>query len=127
MSKGLSATQRTLRALRQEGCICGIVERWNQHVGPFGIRQDLFGFIDIIALYPSGICAIQSCGQSFAPHIQKIMENEIAPEWIKSSGTIELWGWRKIKKVRGGKQMVWKPRVVKFQLDGHGALTVDGE
>jgi hypothetical protein len=43
MAKGLSPTQRTLRALRDQGRICGIVERWNQFVGPHGIRQDLFG------------------------------------------------------------------------------------
>ena len=33
MSKGLSNTQRTLRALRQEGYICGMVERFNPYGG----------------------------------------------------------------------------------------------
>jgi hypothetical protein len=59
--KGLSPTQRTLRALRQQGCICDVAEKFNAHVGPFGIRQDLFGFIDIVALKPSGIAGIRCC------------------------------------------------------------------
>ena len=33
---GISPTQRTLRALEQQGCHSGIVERFNAHVGPFG-------------------------------------------------------------------------------------------
>jgi len=113
----MTNTQRTLRALRQEGHICGIVERWNQFVGPYGIRQDLFGFIDIISIKPIGICAIQSCGQSFRQHDTKILENENAIEWLKAGGSIELWGWRKVKKKRGGKLMIWKPRIKFYTLE----------
>ena len=51
----VSPTQRTLRALEQRGCFCGIVERFNPYAGPHGIRQDLFGIIDVVALYPNGI------------------------------------------------------------------------
>ena len=112
----LSPTQRTLRALEQQGCICGIVERFNPYAGPHGVRIDLFGFIDIIALYPTRICGIQSCGSSFSAHMIKIKGNEIAPEWIKIAD-IELWGWRKIKKKRGGRQMIWKPRVHKYTME----------
>jgi len=117
MAKGLSATQRTLRALRQQGYICGIVERFNPHVGTHGIRQDLFGFIDIIAIKPKGICAIQSCGQSFSAHMRKILENDLAVEWLKAGGHLELWGWRKIKKKRGGKLRIWSPRIHEFKLE----------
>jgi len=105
-----SPTQRTLRALEQRGCICGIVERYNSFAGPFGRRFDLFGFIDIIALYPNQIVGIQSCGASFSQHYKKIIENDRAFEWLKLGG-IELWGWRKVKKKRGGKLMIWKPRL----------------
>ena len=125
--KGISNTQRTLRALRQEGYICGIVERFNPYAGVIlptgkrsGIRQDLFGFIDIVAIKPIGICGIQSCGQSFADHDRKILENEFALEWLKAGGSIELWGWRKLKKKRGGKLMVWKPRLKTYKLDDFG-------
>jgi len=115
--RGISPTQRTLRELRQQGCLCDIVERFNSFAGPFGKRIDLFGFIDIIALAPNSIRGIQSCGQAFAEHEKKILENEYAPEWLKSGGEIELWGWRKVKKVRGGKQEVWSPRFRKFTLN----------
>jgi len=120
----LSSTQRTLRFLRQQGRICGIVERFNPYAGitlpngkKSGIRQDLFGFIDIVVIDPDGICGVQSCGSNFASHKQKILENEIAPEWLKAGGKIELWGWRKVKAKRGGKQMVWRPRVYEFTLE----------
>ena len=113
----LRPTQRTLRALKQQGCLVGIVERFNPYAGPHGIRQDLFGFIDIIALYPTGIYAIQSCGQAFSEHMKKILENEVAPEWLKAGGGIQVWGWRKVLKTRGGKLKIWQPRVHTFHLD----------
>ena len=122
MTKGLSNTQRTLRWLRQQGMIAGIVERFNAHAGPFGLRQDLFGFIDIVALEANSIIAIQSCGQAFSEHNLKILANEVAPEWLKSGGRIQLIGWRKIKKVRGGKQMIWAPRVKEYKSEDFNSI-----
>lgn len=117
MASSLSPTQRTLRELRNQGRICGIVERFNQHAGPFGIRQDLFGFIDIIALDPErGIIGVQSCGQAFSEHYRKITEERYQEcfEWLRCGGKVELWGWRKVKLKRGGKAMRWSPRVVEI-------------
>lgn len=110
--KGLSPTQRTLRQLRQEGRICGIVERFNRFGGKFGVRIDLFNFIDLIALDPQrGIIAVQCCASSsHAAHRKKILENEFAPEWIKAGGKIELWSWSLRKLKRGGKAMRWMPK-----------------
>ncbi len=117
---GLSPTQRTLRALRDRGLIAAIVEKFNTHVGPHGIRQDLFGIIDVIALDPqTGVIGIQSCGQAFIEHIRKIMEerNQEATDWLRTPGTsFELWGWRKVKLKRGGVAMRWKPRVGIFSV-----------
>ena len=117
MKSRLSSMQRTLRQLRQEGCICGIVEKFNPHVGKFGIRQDLFGIFDLIVIYPSHICGVQACITDFKKHKKKILDNEVAPEWIKVGGSIELWGWRKVIKKRGGTLKVWKPRIYKFNLN----------
>jgi len=116
---GLSPTQRTLRELRQRGCHCDIVERFNQYAGKFGQRFDLFGFIDLIALYPDkGIVGVQCCARSgHAAHRTKILENEIAPEWIKSGGTIEIWSWGKQKLKRGGKAMRWVPKIETITFD----------
>jgi len=109
--KGLSPVQRTIRELRNQGCLCDIAEKFNAHVGPFGIRQDLFGFIDIIALAPDGIRGIQACGADFKAHKNKILSNENALEWLRSGGRIDIYSWRKVKKKRGGKLLIWAPRV----------------
>lgn len=119
----ISPTQRTLKANRNLGRICGIVEKFQQYGGKFGIRQDLFGFIDIIAIDEfEGIVAIQSTGQDWSGHIKKIMElEEIVLKWLHHA-PLELWSWRKVKKVRGGKAMIWKPRIADFFIDGNGKL-----
>ena len=118
---GLSPTQRTLRELRDQGRVCAIVEKWNQYAGPHGCRQDLFGFIDILALDPErGVVAIQSCGQSFAEHYRKltIERSQEVYEWLRTPGTcLELWGWTKKKVKRGGKAERWSPRVQVITLN----------
>lgn len=131
MAKGLSATQRTLAELRKQGRICAMAEKWvpmQGHPGG-GFRKDLFGFIDIIALDPGrGITAIQSCGQSFADHIRKIMDSECTEfviEWLEHGkcpcgnqlSHLEVWGWRKVKLKPGAKAMRWKPRIRVITLE----------
>ena len=121
----VSPTQRTLKANKDSGRICGIVERFQQYGGKFGIRQDLFGFIDIIAIDPEqGIVAIQSTGQDWSGHVSKILDKkEIVSKWLEHA-PLELWSWRKVKKVRGGKAMIWKARVGDFLLDKDGKLFI---
>jgi hypothetical protein len=119
---GVSPTQRTLKALKEEGYRCGIVERF---VGPLNIRVDLFHIIDIIAIRPgevlsmdSGevrpgeIVGVQSCGSAYSEHYRKLTEEhaDASRDWIAAGGRLELWGWRKVKVKRGGKAMVWAPR-----------------
>ena len=115
-----SPTQRTMRELRQQGRVCGIVERYNAFVGPHGIRQDLFGIIDIIALDPErGVVGIQSCGSDFAAHERTILQDRAQEsiDWLSTPGTVlELWGWRKVKLKRGGVAMRWQPRLREFTL-----------
>ena len=123
---GLSPTQRTLKAMREQGRLCAIVEKFNSHVGEFGIRIDAFGFIDILAIDATdGIIAIQSCGQAFSEHVRKLTEerNENMYEWLKHA-KCELWGWRKTKLKRGGKAMRWKPRIADFTLDKDNKIVV---
>jgi hypothetical protein len=115
----LSPTQRTIKYLKDNGCIPGIVEKFNQYAGPYGIRQDLFGFLDIISIDPThGIVGIQSCGQSFKAHIDKMTgeRNEAMYEWLRHA-KVQLIGWRKVKLKRGGKAMRWKPRIANFWLE----------
>jgi hypothetical protein len=123
-----------MRELRQQGRVCGIVERYNAFVGPHGIRQDLFGIIDIIALDPErGVVGIQSCGSDFAAHERKILEERAQEsiDWLSTPGAkLELWGWRRVKLKRGGKAMRWAPRLREFTLadfDGDPVLVEDPE
>lgn len=119
--KGLSPTQRTLRALRDRGLVAAIVEKWNQYAGPYGLRQDLFGIIDVLALGPDGVVGVQACaGSDFNTHLRKITEeqaeNTIA--WLTTPGcSLELWAWRKVKLKRGGKAERWQPRVKRIMLE----------
>ena len=122
MTRGLSATQRTLRALRQQGLVCAIAEKWNQFAGPHGIRQDLFGWIDVVVLDPQrGIIGVQSTtGSQFAGHLRKMLDSECTEnliEWLRCGGKAELWAWRKVKVKRGGKALVWRPRVQEITLE----------
>jgi hypothetical protein len=121
----MTPTQRTIRELKNQGRICGIVERWNAHVprgdGGKGIRQDFLGFIDVIALDPQrGVVGIQTTGTDFSGHFRKLTEeaSENVYEWLRTPGALlELWAWRKVKKVRGGKAMIWQPRVREITLE----------
>jgi hypothetical protein len=111
-----------MRALRSEGTLCAIVEKFNHHVGPHGIRQDTFGFVDVLALSPTGIIGVQCCaGSGHAAHREKILANEVAPEWLKSRGRIQLWSWSKRKVKRGGKRELWMPRVEEFTAEDFAA------
>lgn len=133
----ISNTQRTLQYLKKKGHVCGIVEKFNPHVGPVmrrkdkfgniyyantGIRMDLFGFIDIISLSPEmQTFGIQSCGQSFTKHKRKILESEIAPLWLLAGNRLQLIAWRKIKeRPRIGKRMIWMPRIYEFTPEDFG-------
>lgn len=115
--KGLSPTQRTLRALRGLGRICAIAEKWQMipnHPGG-GVRKDLFGFIDVVGLDPArGIIGIQSCGSAFSEHLKKLTDSECTEnvlEWLRCGGKVEIWGWRRLKVKKGGKALKWVPRI----------------
>lgn len=117
---GLTPTQRTLRELRAQGRVAAVVERWMQHVGPHGARQDLFGIIDVLALDPErGVVGIQSCGEQFAAHLRKLTVERAqeTTDWLMTPGTkLELWGWRKVKLHRGGRAERWQPRIQQVTL-----------
>lgn len=110
----MTNTSRTLELLRERGFRCGIVERYNQFTKQ---RHDLFGIIDIIAIKHGQIYGVQSCGSSYAEHKRKILDTMYGVYWLEAGGELLLVGWRKIKKKRGGKAMIWSPREYKFTLE----------
>ena len=120
MSKGLSPAQRTMRALRDKGGICAMVEHYNPHVGEHGIRQDLFGIIDVLVLDPSDTLGIQCCGTDFKAHVEKLTVEKAQEslDWLSSPHRkLQIWGWRKVKLKRGGKAERWSPRIMYVTIE----------
>lgn len=113
----MSPTQRTRDWLKKRGITSQIVERWNSFAR---IRQDLFGFCDIVALQ-SRILAIQvTSGTNVSARVAKIYDEPRAREWLAAGGLIEVHGWRKCG--ARGKQKRWSLRRVAIEFDGVGAM-----
>jgi len=111
-----SPTQRSLKLLRSEGWFCAITERWNQYAK---VRQDLFGFIDILAIKSDMTMAVQTTtGDNVSKRIEKIRELQAASLWLESpSRLIVVHGWRKVGKQ--GDRKLWQCRIE------HVRVTVD--
>ena len=117
----MTPTARTLNYLRSQGVMCQRADHYNT----FARKSfDLFGFIDVVALdvERKQIIGIQvTSGASVSTRIRKIKEEEdileAALNWLRCGGAVQVWGWRKVKAKRGGKAMVWEPRVVELSED----------
>ena len=90
-----SPTSRTLAVLREQGYIVAIVEKWNPHAR---IRQDLFGFIDILAIKRDETLAVQATASGVSDRIKKIMASELLPKVREAGWKIQVWGSRKSTK-----------------------------
>lgn len=126
---GASPTELTLKECRRRGWVVAKTEYWQpsfatsqlveavvhggdvqkalasyRHHGP-GVRRDLLGFVDVLALPPDGILAIQATagggsGRSNAQaRVRKIAGEcgEAARAWLAAGGRIQVWGWVKPK------------------------------
>ena len=88
-----SPTQRSLAHLRAAGYLVAVVERWNPHAR---IRQDLYGFIDLLAVRDGEVLAVQACaGSSVSARVHKITEHENLGAVRKAGIRIHVHGWRK--------------------------------
>lgn len=125
MAKKKLPTQRTLERLRESGVTCDVVERFLAHAGPFGVRKDLFGCIDIIALISGrGIVGVQATSASnHASHVKKCLEEPRLVEWLKAGGGFEIWSWKKTNP-KGTKLTRWMPRIDIIQLPQQQELTL---
>ena len=91
----MSPTELSLKRLRADGWLAAVVEKWNPHVK---IRQDLFGFIDLIAVCAEGTLAIQATSYSnLASRVRKITDSENLGAVREAGWKVEVWGWRKVK------------------------------
>jgi hypothetical protein len=93
-----SPTQRSLKRLRDEGYHAEVTEKWNQFAK---IRQDLFGFVDILAVGNGRTIGVQTTSYSnMSARVKKIMDNDVYPI-LKSCGwKIVVHGWKKNKSNR---------------------------
>lgn len=93
-------TQRTLEHLRKEGCLVDVVERFikvPKHPGG-GIRRDLFGIIDILAIRDGKMVGIQTTsGSNHSAHIKKVLDDpELqgnVAQWLGIGAIYEIWSW----------------------------------
>lgn len=106
---GTSPTQNSLSALRAQGYTCWVCEYWNSFTRR---RVDMFGCIDIIAIRAGETLAVQTTTTGVAARVKKITDSEYLPAMRDAGWRIEVHGWRKAKKVRGGKAEIWKQRIV---------------
>lgn len=92
-TKKVSPTQRSLAEMRHRGYIAAITERWN----PFArIRQDLFGFVDVLCVGNGETVAVQTTSAAnMASRVAKISEAEALGEIRKAGWRIVVHGWRK--------------------------------
>ena len=84
-------TQRTLAEMRQRGYACEVVERWN----PFArIRQDLFGFIDVLCLGDNEVIGVQATSAgNVAARVRKIAEHDNVAAVRKAGIRLLVHGW----------------------------------
>lgn len=107
--KKTSPTQRSLKYLRDQGYLVAVTERWN----PFAkIRQDLFGFIDLLAIRGNETLAVQTTsGDNVSARVDKITALQSSKLWLESPNRkIVVHGWSK----RGGfgERKLWTCREV---------------
>jgi hypothetical protein len=104
----MTPTKRTLAALREEGYTYAITDHWNPWAG---IRQDAFGFVDIIAVRRGEpIRFIQTtAGSGHAARVAKILSLPAAKLIHDSGILIEVWSWA--KQGARGERKLWKCRV----------------
>lgn len=97
-------TQRSLKYLRDQGFTVAVTEHWNAFAR---IRQDLFGFIDLLALRGDETLAVQTTSYSnVSARVKKITEHENLANVRKAGWGISVHGWHKSK---SGK---WEVRIV---------------
>jgi hypothetical protein len=102
-----SPTARTLNLLRKSGFQCAVIEKWNAYAG---IRQDVWGFADVIASHPirQEIFLIQvTTASNLASRLAKAKGRPELAGWLRSGGRVQFHGWAK----RGAK---WQVRIVEL-------------
>jgi hypothetical protein len=106
--------QRSMQLLKKHGWMYGKTEQWNPHAFK---RQDLFGFIDILAVLSCNLGIQATTSSSVSSHVHKILDDDVLLHrvalWLAiPDNRFEIWGWS--KKGKKGKRKLWTLRRVPF-------------
>ena len=92
----ISPTQLSLKKLREEGYTVAVVEHWNSFAR---IRQDLFGFIDLLALKGKEVLAVQTTtATNLNARCKKIGDHENVSIVREAGWSIHVHGWHQDEK-----------------------------
>ena len=90
-----SPTQRSLALLRGRGYTVAVTEHWNAFAR---VRQDLYGFVDVLAVGHGHTVAVQTTSYSnVAARVAKIRNSAVAPTLRAAGWRVSVHGWRKVK------------------------------
>ena len=105
-----SPTQRSKKHMEQLGYTVAIVEKWNQYAG---IRQDLYGFIDLLCMKAgAGFVGVQTTSTRVKERIDKINASPLAKIFLAAGGRIICHGWS--LKGKAGKRKTYQLREVEI-------------
>jgi hypothetical protein len=107
MARRTQLVSKTLAALRDEGYVAEVVERYNHYSKR---RIDYIGVGDILAFKanPPDTLLVQVTDMDHrTAHLEKILAEPLARVWIRAGNRLEQWTWRKLKVKRGGKAVRW--------------------
>lgn len=93
-----SPTQLSKAHLEAQGYLVAITEKWNQFAR---IRQDLFGFVDLIGIKDGETLAVQTTsGSNVSARVKKIADHENVGAVRAAGWKIVCHGWSKNAKGR---------------------------
>lgn len=142
-------TYRTLVQCRREGWLVGTVERYQYSFRylslvkaartlnakgireavdklkgrPGGVRKDLFGFLDVLAMTGDDILGIQSTSRSnMRARFNKMITERLEEvrTCLSSGCRIEVWGWKHYEEKVN--RLNWRHSMVVFGMS-HGLVT----
>jgi hypothetical protein len=105
----MSPTTLTLKFFRDQGWLADVTERW---IAQAGIRKDLFGIIDLIAIKAGeAVIGLQATSLSNVPaRVAKAKASGPLAIWLKTGARFQVIGW-----TRRGKK--WSPKIVELLAD----------
>lgn len=110
-------TARTLERLRDDGHIADVVERWLKidSMPGGGLRKDLFGCIDVVAIMDNCITGIQcGAGSGHSEHKRKCLAESRLILWLQAGGKFFIHSWS--QQGPKGKRKLWTLRAEELTL-----------